>query len=164
VINTVSFLVIAAVLAGLRLPAAPASTRRRGFFADAVAGMTLLATDRLLRALGVGQLLAALSAGAASALLVVLARDHLALPPSGFGLLLGAIGVGAVLGPFLLSPRPSVSGPSTTSGARCCCSLPSSPGAARSPTGRRHNPYGDGHHGHRRGTAAAVTDTGAVLS
>jgi MFS family permease len=102
-INAVSFLVSAAVLAGLRLPAAPAPTQRRGFFADAVAGMTLLATDRLLRALGVGQLLAALSAGATSALLVVLARDHLALPPSGYGLLLGAIGVGAVLGPFLLT-------------------------------------------------------------
>jgi MFS family permease len=102
-INAVSFLVSAAVLAGLRLPAAPAPTQRRGFFADAVAGMTLLATDRLLRALGVGQLLAALSAGATSALLVVLARDYLALPPSGYGLLLGAIGVGAVLGPFLLT-------------------------------------------------------------
>jgi MFS family permease len=103
VVNAVSFLVSAAVLAGLRLPAAPAPTQRRRFFADAVAGMTLLATDRLLRALGVGQLLAALSAGATSALLVVFARDHLAVPPSGYGLLLGAIGVGAVLGPFLLT-------------------------------------------------------------
>jgi MFS family permease len=65
--------------------------------------MRLLAADRLLRALGAGQLLAALSAGATSALLVVLARDHLSLPPSGYGLLLGAIGVGAVLGPFLLT-------------------------------------------------------------
>jgi MFS family permease len=102
-INAVSFLVSAAVLAELQLPAAPAPTERRGFFLDAAAGMKLLAADRLLRALGVGQLLAALSAGATSALLVVLARDHLSLPPSGYGLLLGAIGVGAVLGPFLLT-------------------------------------------------------------
>ena len=29
--------------------------------------------------------------------------DHLGLPPSGYGMLLGAIGVGAVLGPFLLT-------------------------------------------------------------
>lgn len=50
-----------------------------------------------------GRFLAALSAGATSALLVVLAVDHLQLPPSGFGLFLGAIGVGAVLGPFLLT-------------------------------------------------------------
>ena len=102
-INAASFLVSAAVLTGLRLPAAPASTQHHGFFADAMAGIRLLAGDRLLRTLGAGQLFAALSAGATSALLVVLARDHLALPPSGYGLLLGAIGVGAVLGPFALT-------------------------------------------------------------
>ena len=102
-INAVSFVVSAALLTGLRLPAAVASTERRGFFAEAVAGVRLLAGDRLLRALGAGQLLAALSAGATSALLVVLARDHLDLAPSGYGLLLGAIGVGAVLGPVVLT-------------------------------------------------------------
>jgi MFS family permease len=102
-INAASFLVSAAALAGLRPAAAPAPTERRGFFADAAAGVRLLARDRLLRALAAGQLLAALSAGATSALLVVLARDHLGLPPSGYGTLLGAIGVGAVLGPFLLT-------------------------------------------------------------
>lgn len=102
-INAVSFLVSAGLLAGLRLPAAPRSTDRRGFFADAVAGLRVLASDRLLRAMGAGQLLAALSAGATSALLVVLAREHLDLPPSGYGLLLGAIGVGAVLGPLVLT-------------------------------------------------------------
>jgi MFS family permease len=102
-INAVSFLVSAAVLAGLRLPTAPGTTERRGFFADAAAGVRLLTKDRLLRALAAGQLLAALSAGATSALLVVLARDHLALPPSGYGLLLGAIGIGAVAGPAVLT-------------------------------------------------------------
>ncbi|WP_298800952.1 MFS transporter [Pseudonocardia sp. 73-21] len=102
-INAASFALSAIVLLGLRLPAPPARTERRGFFADAAAGIRLLATDRLLRALGAGQLLAALSAGATSALLVVLARDHLALPPGGYGLLLGAIGIGAALGPFLLT-------------------------------------------------------------
>jgi predicted MFS family arabinose efflux permease len=102
-INAASFLVSAGALAGPRLPTTPGSTRRAGFFTDAAAGIRLLARDRLLRALGAGQVLAALSAGATSALLVVLAADHLQLPPSGFGLLLGAIGVGAVLGPFLLT-------------------------------------------------------------
>ncbi|WP_296369287.1 MFS transporter [Pseudonocardia sp.] len=102
-INAASFALSALVLVGLRLPAIPAPTRRRGFFTDAATGVRLLATDRLLRALGAGQLLAALSAGATSALLVVLARDHLALPPGGYGLLLGAIGIGAALGPFLLT-------------------------------------------------------------
>ena len=102
-INAASFLVSAALLARLRLPAAVGSTKRRGFFTDAAAGVRLLVGDRLLRALGLGQLLAALSAGATSALLVVLAREHLHLSPSGYGLLLGAIGVGAVLGPFVLT-------------------------------------------------------------
>jgi MFS family permease len=102
-INAASFVVSATMLIGLRLPASAPSTERRGFFADALAGVRVLAADRLLRALGIAQLLAALSAGATSALLVVLAREHLDLPPSGYGLLLGAIGVGAVLGPFLLT-------------------------------------------------------------
>ncbi|MHA6628729.1 MFS transporter [Pseudonocardia sichuanensis] len=102
-INAASFLVSAAVLVGLRLPAPPARTARHGVFADAVAGVKVLIGDRVLRALAAGQLLAALSAGATSALLVVLARDHLRLEPSGYGLLLGAIGIGAVLGPLVLT-------------------------------------------------------------
>lgn len=102
-INAASFVLSGLVLFGLRVPPGVGSTVRRGFFADAIAGLHVLGTDRLLRALGLGQLLAALSAGATSALLVVLAREHLALPPSGYGLLLGAIGVGAALGPLLLT-------------------------------------------------------------
>jgi predicted MFS family arabinose efflux permease len=46
--------------------------------------------------------LASLSVGATSALLVVLANDHYRLPPGGFGSFILAIGVGALLGPFLL--------------------------------------------------------------
>ncbi len=102
-LNAASFLVSAAVLGGLRLPATPTSVARRGWLRDAAHGARFLAADRLLRALAVGQLLAALSAGATSALLVVLARDHLDLAPSRYGLLLGAIGLGAALGPLVLS-------------------------------------------------------------
>jgi len=50
--------------------------------------------------MAVVQVLAAASAGATSALLVVLASEWLGLGPSGFGLLLAAIGVGAVAGPL----------------------------------------------------------------
>ncbi len=57
---------------------------------------------RLLRALGIGQLLAALSAGATSALLVVLAEEHLGVDGRGYGVLIGAIGVGAALGPLVM--------------------------------------------------------------
>jgi len=63
-----------------------------------------MARDRLLRLLAAVQLLAALSAGATSALLVVLSGRRLGTGPGGFGLLLGAIGAGAALGPLLL-PR-----------------------------------------------------------
>jgi len=102
-LNAASFLASAALLSGLRLPAAPASTGQRGWFADAAAGIQVVTADRLLRALATGQLLAALSAGASSALLVVLARDQLHLRPSGYGLLLAAIGIGAAAGPLLLT-------------------------------------------------------------
>ncbi len=102
-LNAASFLASAALLSRLRLPAAPASPGRRGWFADAAAGIQAVTGDRLLRALATGQLLAALSAGATSALLVVLARDQLHLQPSGYGLLLAAIGIGAAAGPLLLT-------------------------------------------------------------
>jgi sugar phosphate permease len=41
--------------------------------------------------------------GGTSALLVVLSSEHLRLPPSGFALLLLAIGAGALVGPFILN-------------------------------------------------------------
>lgn len=57
----------------------------------------------MLRALAATQFLAALSAGATGALLVVLAQEHLRLGEADFGLLIGAIGVGAALGPLALA-------------------------------------------------------------
>jgi len=63
----------------------------------------LLSRDRLLRALAISQGLAALSAGATSALLVLLATRRLHTSGSGYGLLLAAIGIGAFSGPFLLT-------------------------------------------------------------
>lgn len=102
-LNAASFAISALLLSGLHLPSAPPSTERRGWMRDALDGARVLMSDRLLRALGIGQLLAALSAGATSALLVVLAREHLDLASSSYGLLLGSIGIGATLGPLLLT-------------------------------------------------------------
>ena len=102
-VNAVSFLMSAAVLRGLDLPAPALAAERRHFLADTAYGARIVLADRLLRALAGGQLLAALSAGATSALLVVLARQHLHVGPAGYGLLLSAIAVGAVLSPFLLT-------------------------------------------------------------
>ncbi len=102
-LSAASFAASAAILARLSpdqsaLPAAAGSWARR--IRD---GGRLLLADRLLRLLAVVQLLAALSAGATSALLVTLAERHLGTGPGGFGLLVGAIGGGAAVGPLLLA-------------------------------------------------------------
>jgi MFS family permease len=101
--NAATFAFSALTLARLRLPRrlrpAAAASRASGV----LDGGRLLIGDRLLRLLALVQLLAALSAGATSALLVVLAERHLRAGPGSFGLLLGAIGAGAALGPLLLA-------------------------------------------------------------
>jgi MFS family permease len=102
-VNAASFAASALLLAGLRLPGRPAATAAGSWLARIGEGARLLVRDRLLRLLALVQLLAALSAGATSALLVVLAGRHLGVGPGGFGLLLAAIGVGAALGPLLLA-------------------------------------------------------------
>lgn len=102
-INAGSFLVSAAVLARLATPTpAPVSHPRPSRWALAGEGLHAIRASRLLTTLAGVQALAALSAGATSALLVVLAEQHLQIRAAGFGLLLGAIGVGAGLGPLIL--------------------------------------------------------------
>ncbi|MGA5191445.1 MFS transporter [Streptomyces griseoincarnatus] len=115
-INAASFAFSAVVLVRLPLAARPSLTphhgeavhpvgRWRRWAHQAGGGIHLIAGDRLLRTLAAGQLLAALSAGATSALLVVLAADRLGLGPAGYGWLLAAIGVGAAAGPLLVLRR-----------------------------------------------------------
>jgi MFS family permease len=100
-VNAASFAVSACLLARLRLPR-PAAPVRTGFWRQAREGIVVLVGHRVLRALAVGQTLAALSAGATSALLVVLVRERLGLGPAGYGVALACIGVGAAAGPLLL--------------------------------------------------------------
>lgn len=101
-VNAASYVLSALLLRGLQVVAAPAPLQRRTLLHDALEGGRVLVADRLLRALGIAQLLAALSAGATSALLVVYAREQLQVDGRGYGTLLAAIGVGAVLGPLVL--------------------------------------------------------------
>jgi len=101
-INAASYAISAALLRSLRVPGLPEKVQRRRLLAEAGEGVAVLVRHRLLRALAVGQFLAALSAGATSALLVVLAEEHLGVSGRGYGLLLGAIGIGAALGPLVL--------------------------------------------------------------
>lgn len=100
-LNGVSFLVSAAFLIGLRLPTRVAPTAGRRW-AEVTEGLQAVRASRLLGTLAGVQVLAALSAGATSALLVVLAQEHLHVGAARFGWLLAAIGVGAGFGPLVL--------------------------------------------------------------
>jgi len=63
----------------------PQQVQRRRLWVEARDGVAVLVQQRMLRALAIGQLLAALSAGATSALLVVLAEEHLGVTARGYG-------------------------------------------------------------------------------
>jgi hypothetical protein len=103
-INAASFAASAMVLARLRLMRPPAAGAARSrWWHQAREGIAVLAGDRVLRALAAGQALAALSAGATSALLVVLIRERLGMGSAGYGIALACIGAGAALGPLLLA-------------------------------------------------------------
>lgn len=101
-LNAASYAVSAVLLLGLALPAPPARAPSR-HLSDIAEGLRLIGRRRFLRTLAAVQGLAALSAGATSALLVVLAERHLGVGAGRFGLLIAAIGIGAGLGPLLLS-------------------------------------------------------------
>ncbi|MGE3271742.1 MAG: MFS transporter [Chloroflexota bacterium] len=107
VLNTVSFVASAVLIATLVMPphAGQISIEaKRGlgqYLADARDGLRFAARDHFVSRLLLIQGLASLATGATGALLVVLAERHLQLPPSGFAWLIGAIGVGALLGPLI---------------------------------------------------------------
>jgi len=103
-VNAVSFVLSAAVLRGLREPERTRPVSVTSSFSHAREALAALGQIPLLKALAAGQFLAALSAGATSALLVVLAQERLG-GPEGFGLLIACIGIGAALGPLLVLRR-----------------------------------------------------------
>jgi len=109
-VNAGSFALSAVILGRLREPVRPSRVAVSSPFRHAREALAALAAIPLLKVLAVGQLLAALSAGATSALLVVLAQDRLG-GRGGFGVLIAAIGVGAALGPTLLLRRRAVARP-----------------------------------------------------
>lgn len=105
VFNATTFFVSALFLFVLPVPPRrPVSARGwRGFLSDAREGFQFARHDRFVSQLVVVQALASLSVGATSALLAVLAQTHYQLAPAAFGSFILAIGVGALLGPFLLA-------------------------------------------------------------
>jgi MFS family permease len=106
-VNAATFAVSAALVAGLRLPphagqlGAGAKRGLGDYVADARAGLAFAARDRFVSRLLVVQSLASFAVGATGAMLVVLSERHLRLPPEGFAWLIGAIGLGALLGPLI---------------------------------------------------------------
>lgn len=102
-LNATSFAVSALLLRGLPVRVAPAPAGPSSLYRQGREGLAAIWHDRLLRALATAQALAALSAGATSALLVVLARRRLHVTGTGYGLMLAAIAVGAFVGPLVLT-------------------------------------------------------------
>lgn len=100
-LNAVSYVVSAVVLSRLDAGRSPAAIVVRGW-AGVRQGIEAVRSSSLLLRLALVQVLASLSAGATSGLLVLLASDRLDVGPSGFGLLISAIGVGAAIGPLVL--------------------------------------------------------------
>ncbi len=106
-VNAASFAISAALILLLPIPARAgelgAGTKRglQDFFGEAAAGLTYATRDAFVSRLLLVQGLASFAVGATGALLVVLSEQHLRLPPAGFAWLIGAIGLGALLGPFI---------------------------------------------------------------
>jgi len=102
-LNAASFAISALLLLGLSTGEAPRPVTTATIWNQGREALRLVARDQLLRALAVAQALAALSAGATSALLVVLAARRLHTSGTGYGLMLAGIGAGAFMGPLLLT-------------------------------------------------------------
>jgi len=105
--NAVSFGVSALLIVRLRIPstAGDDGPAKRGgvggYLADVRAGLSYVRRDRFLARFLPVQALASLATGGTGAMLVVLSERHLALAPAGFAWLIGAIGVGALVGPLI---------------------------------------------------------------
>ncbi len=106
-LNAASFVASALLIATLAIPAhagqvgTGAKNGLRRYVQDARDGLAFAWRDRFVSRLLLVQALASFAVGATGALLVVLTEQHLRLAPAGFAWLIGAIGVGALLGPLI---------------------------------------------------------------
>ncbi len=100
--NAASFLVSAGAIATVTFPSFPSISRNVSYLHSVREGIAYARNDRFVSRMFLVQILASLSAGGTSALLVVLAERRYHLPGAGFASFLGAIGAGALLGPLLL--------------------------------------------------------------
>lgn len=107
ILNAATFVVSALLIARLVIPPHAGQldqSTRRGldrYLADARDGLRYAMRDPLVSRLLIVQSLASFAVGATGAMLVVLAERHLKLEPAGFAWLIGAIGIGALVGPLI---------------------------------------------------------------
>jgi MFS family permease len=107
ILNAATFLISVPLIAGLPIPKHAGQlgegvTRGlRKFGNDARAGLRYAFGDRFVSRLLLVQATASFATGATGAMLVVLSERHLQLPPAGFAWLIGAIGLGALIGPII---------------------------------------------------------------
>ncbi|WP_394620601.1 MFS transporter [Lentzea sp. JNUCC 0626] len=96
--NALSFAASGLLILSIRTDAKPSRAPRRSARGDIAEGIRWLFANRTLRALAVVSCLGNVSATAQFAMLALLAKEVLALPDFGFGLLLTATAVGATIG------------------------------------------------------------------
>ncbi|MHC9296139.1 MFS transporter [Mycobacterium sp. LTG2003] len=102
-LNAVSFIGIVAVLVMWRRPAAEQLFPAERPLAALSAGGRFIRSSPIIRRILLRAVLFIVPGSALWGLLAVIAKNQLHLSSSGYGLLLGALGLGAVLGAFVLS-------------------------------------------------------------
>ncbi|MGV0744015.1 MFS transporter [Mycolicibacterium sp. XJ870] len=107
-LNAVSFIGIVAVLVMWRRPAAEQLLPAERPLAALSAGGRFIRSSPIIRRILLRTALFIVPGSALWGLLAVIAKDQLGLSSSGYGLMLGALGVGAVFGAFALSRLQSV--------------------------------------------------------
>ncbi len=107
VLNAASFVASGLLIMRLAIPAhdgriARSTTRGFGsYFHDARLGIRYALHDHLVSRLLLVQGIASFAVGATGAMLVILSERHLRLGSAGFAWLIGAIGIGALVGPLI---------------------------------------------------------------
>jgi len=99
--NAACFLVSALSISLVTFPILSGASRR-SYWQSVREGISYIRTERFVSRILTVQMLASLSVGGTSALLVVLTEKRYHLPPAGFASFLFAIGLGALLGPIML--------------------------------------------------------------
>jgi len=106
VFNAGTFLFSALMISTMQVPevSLPESEKKgwRLYLGEMRDGLKYALKDAFVSRFIIVQMIASLAVGGTSALLVVLSQKHLKLAPAGFSTLLLVIGIGALLGPFLL--------------------------------------------------------------